>query len=169
VLENEGMPIVAEWKWNVVCIDAMSDNAMMLKIKSLAVSLLNGTLSNSPSFVSRTGFKSAAHFRRHIASTLPANLKLSDHGTKWHIDHIIPQQAYDFGNSEDIKKCWSPANVRGIPPKQNNEKKWKIIDELCEGVGYANYPATWGGCIPNDQEKQELYKVWMTAFELREA
>jgi hypothetical protein len=139
--------------------------AMMHRVKSLAASLLSGKLANSPTFVARTSFDSCVHFRKHLKSTLPTGLKMSDHGIKWEVDHIIPQQAYDFSNPEDVKKCWSPSNVRAVPPKENNEKKWKIIDELCAAVRVDSYPISWNGTIPNDIQKKEFYSKCLDQYD----
>jgi len=47
---------------------------------------------------------------------LPKNLK------EYHVDHIIPQINFDFRKKEDIKKAWSPENIRLIPIKENLRK-----------------------------------------------
>ncbi len=47
---------------------------------------------------------------------LPKNLK------EYHVDHIIPQIKFDFTKKEDIKKAWSPENIRLIPIKENLRK-----------------------------------------------
>jgi len=47
---------------------------------------------------------------------LPKNLK------EYQVDHIIPLVKFDFTKKEDIKKAWSPENIRLITIKENLEK-----------------------------------------------
>ena len=47
-----------------------------------------------------------------------------------HIDHIIPCSAYDFTDPEEIKKCWSPRNLRLLPAKENSIKNNHINFDL---------------------------------------
>jgi len=52
------------------------------------------------------------------------------HDKDWHIHHIIPVRVYNFYNKDDIKKCWSLANI--IPLKNeemNNDIDWDLIEE----------------------------------------
>jgi hypothetical protein len=52
---------------------------------------------------------------------------------KYHIDHIIPVSAYDFSNTEDIKRCWNPRNLRIISVEENIKKSNKIdFDIICK-------------------------------------
>ena len=47
---------------------------------------------------------------------LPKNLK------EYQVDHIIPQNKFDFTKKEDIKKAWSPENIRLITIEENLKK-----------------------------------------------
>ena len=44
------------------------------------------------------------------------------------IDHIIPLSKFDFTKRGDIKKAYSPKNIRLIPKKENLKKGSKLID-----------------------------------------
>jgi len=68
----------------------------------------------------------------HLTKTLPKNLtweKYLNSENKYHIDHIIPKDAYNFNSYEDknFKKCWNYKNLR-IISKQKNLKKSSSID-----------------------------------------
>jgi len=54
---------------------------------------------------------------------------------KYHIDHIIPIALYDHKNSEEIKKCWHPKNMRIISAFENNSKKDKLDFKLVKEYG----------------------------------
>jgi hypothetical protein len=51
-------------------------------------------------------------------------------GEKIHIDHIIPCSLYDFNDTNEIKKCWSPLNLRLLPAKENIIKSDKLYFDL---------------------------------------
>jgi hypothetical protein len=144
--------------------------AMLKNIASLATSLTNGRIKTSPTFVQRTSFRNSVHFRNHLRSKLPKGVLFKDHGKKWEVEHKIPVQAYDFSDKKDIKRCWSEANVHTMPPKENNEKNITIIDALCAEVGKEFWPQSWGGRIPNEQEKQAFYakcnQSWLDANDM---
>ena len=113
--------------------------------------------SNSAFFVRSTGFASSAAYRAALRSTLRDSMTLANYGVVWQVDHKIPQQAYDFNDPIDVRRCWSPSNVHALTKEENTEKSWKIIDAMCEEVGEACYPVAWGGRIPNDDEKEALH------------
>jgi hypothetical protein len=144
--------------------------AMINAIGCAAAHLVSGERKKSPTFVQRTSFKSSVHFRNHIRSKIPNGVLFKDHGKKWEVEHKIPVQAYDFSDKKDIKRCWSEANVHTMPPKENNEKNITIIDALCAEVGKEFWPQSWGGRIPNEQEKQAFYakcnQSWLDANDM---
>lgn len=135
------------------------DPAFKLKrnLQKAAWCLVSGRRKKSPTFVANTSFKSAAHFVRHMSKAVPADMSMKDYGDGWHVEHAIPQEAYDFSIPEDVKRCWSPANVRGFAADANNEKSWTIIDSLCAKVGVEHFPTAWNGTIPNEEQKKAFY------------
>lgn len=52
--------------------------------------------------------------------------------SKYHIDHIIPIDAYSYTSLEDVefKKCWSYRNLRLITREENLNKKNKIDKQI---------------------------------------
>lgn len=137
------------------------DTSYSLKrtIRSASQKLVQGCYKKSAAFVERTSFKSAKHFISHLEENLPHGMEMADHGKKdgWEIEHSIPVEAYDFSIPEDVKRCWSPSNVRGATPEDNKTKSWFIIDELCMHVGAANFPLSWKGILPTAAEKEVFY------------
>jgi hypothetical protein len=127
-----------------------------LSIKSMGCSLLSGRLQNSPTFFAMTSFVDTAHFLGHLDCNAPYGMSIEDRELL-DIEHKIPVEAYDFNNTDDVKRCWSPANVRLLQSKKNREKGVKIIDEICKEVGVDHFPLSWQGRIPNDAEKEEFY------------
>jgi hypothetical protein len=47
---------------------------------------------------------------------------------RWHIDHIIPQSAFNYTTAEDIdfKRCWSLGNLRPMWASENLHKHAKL-------------------------------------------
>ena len=130
-------------------------------LRVVAAGLLSGSREASPTFVQNTSFVNEAEFQTHMKqSALALEFSMDDYGSKWVIEHIIPQEAFDFSNPEDVKRCWSAPNVRALNPKENDEKGVLIIDELCSKVGVARFPLSWNGAIPIETEKQFLYTKW---------
>ena len=131
--------------------------AMRKKIACSAACLASFRYKKSPTFVQRTAFSSEAQFIKHLKERLPAGTRMSEHGVTWDIEHTIPQEAYNFANPVDIKRCWSPANVRAMTVSDNGSKGYKIVDSLCMQVGVQYFPVDWNGCIPSDEEKATFY------------
>ena len=138
--------------------------AMVCNIRSAACRIAKGITKRSPTFVERTSFTSVKHFRAHLEKNIPSNTTMGDYGTAWEIEHAIPVEAYDFSNPVDIKRCWSPANVRGMAPVDNEEKGVTIIDSLCMQVGANNFPLSWGGQLLAHQEKEAFYRECRAAW-----
>ena len=130
---------------------------MMNKVACAARHLVTGEVLSSPTFVQRTGFESEGHFLRHLAKNLPDGMEMRDHGKKWHIEHKIPQEAYDFSDPDEVKKCWSPFNVRGLDPRGNFEKSIQIIDEMCYQATVDLWPKWFNRTLPDEKTKQEFY------------
>ena len=101
---------------------ASSAMRMDSKIKCASSSLLSGRYENSPTFVARTSFASAAAFRATVEATFPMVP-----GAVGQLRHRlgarpqIPREAYDFDNPEDIKRVGRPRMLRD-DPGGNHEK-----------------------------------------------
>ena len=71
--------------------------------------------------------------RCHLESQFTKDMNWDNHGTYWHIDHIIPQAAlpYDSMEHPNFLKCWSLDNLQPLPAKDNVTK-----GSLYEGKRY---------------------------------
>lgn len=121
--------------------------------------VVNSPTSKSPLLVRETAFASEAAFRQNLSDKFAGEMTWANHGDKWEVEHIIPRQAYDHTNPNDVKRCWCAANIRPLAPAENIEKSFKIIDSLCDQVGVANFPLAWNGRIPDEAEKSAFYKA----------
>lgn len=157
----------ARQRSNVVkAVRTKEDPAFALKnnIHSAASQLLSGWIKKSGRIASHTAFPNGRAFVKHMVSTLPAGMSIADYGILWEIEHGIPQEAYDFGDPDDVKRCWSKANVSAATPAYNNKKGFKLIDSVCIAVGTENFPTKWGGQIPTDPQKELFYKKCLSAY-----
>lgn len=77
--------------------------------------------------------------REHFASAV------GDYCVDWTVDHHIPRSAYNHNDPEDVKRCWSPANMHPMGPKANKEKWNKILSEHVAQVPTEFYPKAWAG------------------------
>lgn len=92
-----------------------------------------------------TYFKSQLH-------KLGDAITMSDHGSLWSVGHRIPRIYFDHTNMEDVKKCWSKANMFPQSKKANQEDSYFITNENCSAVGADHFPASWNGVVPSDAE-----------------
>jgi hypothetical protein len=136
-------------------IASRPDLQLREKIRLVSNGVVHGR--NGTAFAAMTSFSSPAAFRTTLQATFDSSMTFANYGTVWQIDHKVPQEAYDFNNPVDVRRCWSPSNVHAMVLTSNTEKSWKIIDAMCEEAGEACYPVAWGGRIPNDEEKTALH------------
>jgi hypothetical protein len=131
---------------------------LMHNIQGASLHLVSGKHPKSPTFVARTAFFNERHFLSHLEDSVATKGWMwDDHGEVWQIDHKIPQEAFNFNDPEDVKRCWSPANVHAMTKEDNNAKLYKIIDEFCLQVGSDHFPKSWNGAIPNQKQKEIIY------------
>lgn len=59
--------------------------------------------------------------RDHLESQFDEHMTWENHGTYWHLDHIIPQSDLPYLSMEDdnFKKCWALDNLRPLEARQN--------------------------------------------------
>jgi len=69
--------------------------------------------------------------RKHIESLFDETMNWDNHGTYWHIDHIIPQAylSYTSIEQENFNTCWNLNNLQPLRCADNNSKlsKYKNI------------------------------------------
>lgn len=92
----------------------------------------------SPLVCAHTSFDEVslrAHFQHAIG----------EHGKDWTVEHYIPRSAYDHNDPEDVKRCWSPANMHTMTSKGNKEKGHSILEEFVSQVPVEFFPKAWQG------------------------
>ena len=69
--------------------------------------------------------------REHLESQFTEDMNWDNHGTYWHIDHIVPQAALSYDSIEhpNFLKCWALENLQPLPASENRTK-----NSLYEGV-----------------------------------
>lgn len=66
--------------------------------------------------------------KTHLESLFTEGMSWENQG-EWHIDHIIPQNSFNFTSTDDpeFKKCWALSNLQPLWAKDNYIKGSKII------------------------------------------
>jgi len=64
--------------------------------------------------------------KNYLSSKFKEGMTWENHGTVWHIDHIIPCVSFDFNCEEDLKKCWHYTNLQPLYALENLIKGNKI-------------------------------------------
>ena len=67
------------------------------------------------------------HLRMHLEKQFKKGMAWSNHGSLWHIDHIVPCSAFDLTTEEGQKRCFHYSNLRPLRKMENLEKNDKII------------------------------------------
>ena len=129
-------------------------------IMSASYCLISGRYMTSPTFIQRTSFDSEAEFLGAVTATFPddGSMTFDNYGDAWELDHRIPREAYDFGNPEDIRRCWSAKNVQALTPTANMQKSFKLLDDQLLFVGRENFPVAWNNEFPTEPLKEEFYR-----------
>jgi hypothetical protein len=69
----------------------------------------------------------------HIEKQFLPGMNWGNHGLRgWHIDHIIPCDAYNLRKESEQKKCFHYTNLQPLWEKDNTTKKNKIDYDLIE-------------------------------------
>lgn len=65
---------------------------------------------------------------KHLEKQFTEEMTWENHGSYWHIDHIIPIAVFNFEKAEDIdfKRCWALENLQPLWASENMSKGAKI-------------------------------------------
>ena len=136
--------------------------AMDNTVLSAANSLISGKIEASPTFLQRTGWHHVA-FRKHMRQLVEAKgFDLKNHGNapgQWNIEHRIPRSAYDFLDPEEIKRCWSTANLDVKSFEENEAKADALLPEEVKLVPERFWPKAWAGVMPDESKRLEIWKL----------
>jgi len=73
---------------------------------------------------------------KHLEEQFDQNMTWDNYGSYWHVDHIIPQSAFDYKNDQHIKWCWSLENLRPLEAWENMSKQDNIILEEIKKISF---------------------------------
>ena len=62
------------------------------------------------------------HFINHINKYLIEGLDYSNFGTEWSLDHIVPVNAFDLSNEEQLLLCYNYINIMPMYNIDNRNK-----------------------------------------------
>lgn len=71
---------------------------------------------------------SMEHLTRHLESNFKRGMRWDNHGSRWHIDHIIPCAAFDHSNPAEVERCWNWQNLRPEWAAANQRKSATITE-----------------------------------------
>ena len=60
------------------------------------------------------------------------DMTFKNHGTMWHIDHIVPCRCFDLTNNDEKLKCFHWSNLKPMYASENMAKKYAVEKELTE-------------------------------------
>jgi hypothetical protein len=63
-----------------------------------------------------------AELRHHLQSQFTGRMAWDNHGTHWHIDHIIPCAAFDLTDPQQQRQCFNWSNLQPLEAKANQSK-----------------------------------------------
>ncbi len=69
---------------------------------------------------------SIEELKTYLESKFIENMSWDNYGKAWHIDHIIPCNAWDFSNEFENKCCWNYRNLQPLNSTENQSKKDKF-------------------------------------------
>ena len=120
--------------------------------------MLKGTRSTSRTLYSYTEFADAEDFVAHMATRVREGMTMENYGEVWHVEHRIAK-CWFSDDPEDVRRCWSYANIDAEFGEENLKKSCKIIDHLCVEVGQQYWPLSWNGRLPTAEEKIGMYRA----------
>lgn len=118
--------------------------------------MLDGQRDTSKKVIAASGFANADELWTHLQSTFEDGMTIKNHGRYikggprvWHIGHRIARRHFDpKTHTEDMKRCWSPANLFAQWADENMSAgtKLPLLSVLMQLNGC--WPTGWGGELP---------------------
>ena len=128
-----------------------------IQLSHVVGKMIHGLRKTSRSLYSYTEFEDAADLMDHMSQRFKGAMTPANYGKIWHVEHRVAKCWYT-NTEEDIRRCWSKANIAPEFGPENLTKSIKIIDEHCNQVGPENWPEAWGGVIPTLEERKRMYR-----------
>lgn len=70
---------------------------------------------------------SLPQFRIHLEDQFKRGMNWSNYGNRWHMDHIIPCDAFDLREPSEQRKCFHFSNIRPLEAKLNWSKHARVV------------------------------------------
>lgn len=67
------------------------------------------------------------HLRWHIESQFDAKMTWENHGSYWHLDHIVPLDAFDLSDPKQQRRACHWNNLQPLEAKENIRKKNRLL------------------------------------------
>lgn len=123
--------------------------------------MLDGKRNTSRKVLDASGFKNREELWAHLRSTFADGMTFENHGRYikggppvWHIGHRIARWHYDpETHPEDIKRCFSPANIFAQWGIDNLRGKVRFPQEEELLSLKECWPTAWGGRLPSLKER----------------
>jgi hypothetical protein len=119
--------------------------------------LMTKTRLFSKTLHSNSEFTSSEDVAAHFESKISHPMTMGNYGRVWHIEHTIACCWYDHSDLEDVRRCWSKANLNAMLGPDNLKKSYFIEDADVDIVPPEYWPKSWNGRIPSQAEKRVMY------------
>lgn len=109
----------------------------------IGVAIRRAIKKNRQSVFPKLGY-SIEELRQHLASLFQPGMSWRNYGTRWHIDHAIPQSWFNLYDENgideyELKLCWSLQNLQPMWTSENLEKKDRHIYHIKYGQSPISY------------------------------
>lgn len=142
---NKGIPLnyvpekafkKGQQPWNKGTKKTVSINVRISAAISCAVRRMAKGKKNSRRWQNIVGW-GLVEFKTHMERLFKEGMCWGNHGSVWHIDHIIPIVAFNITSLEclDFKRCWSLDNLQPLFVKENLQKSGKLFSPFQPGLG----------------------------------
>jgi hypothetical protein len=106
-----------------------------------------------------TEFSSPEDLFEHLMSTAQPEMNDKNYGKgvgMWSIGHRIARSMFDHSDLEDVRKCWSKANIFAQWYQENASLKVKLplTSELHQMK--SQLPNSWQGQVPTEEMREVL-------------
>lgn len=126
--------------------------------------MLNGKRDTSQKVFDASSFRNREELRAHLESTFEEGMTFENHGRYvkggppvWHIGHRIARWHFDpTAHPEDVKRCWSPANIFAQWGIDNLKAKVRFPKEEELLRLKECWPTAWGGELPSAEERTAM-------------
>ena len=72
---------------------------------------------------------SVSKLRLYLENQFNENMNWNNYGSYWHIDHIIPCDAFDLSIPMQQKECFNYLNLQPLEARENQRKSNKYADK----------------------------------------